>query len=74
MTQWHQPVVVQRVAFHHVDDVELVFGTRHRVFYSKEKPLRVAVGVDVSLEHEVISGGKCEQDVTASLAAASPHT
>ena len=45
---------VQRVALHHVDDVQLVSHARHRVLYPEEEPLRVSVGVHVRLQHQVV--------------------
>jgi hypothetical protein len=54
VAQRHQPVVVKRIALHHVYDVELVASARDGVFYSEEKPLRVAVGVDVGLQDKIV--------------------
>lgn len=54
VAQGHQPVVVKRITLHHVYDVELVARTRDGVFNSEEKPLRVAVGVDVCLQDKIV--------------------
>ncbi len=54
VTQWHQPVVVQRVAFHHVDDIELITRASNSIIYPEEEPLCVPVRIHVSLQHEVV--------------------